>query len=142
MKDSETKRGGLSETQRTVLIVDDESSIRWSLGEAFSAAGYRVQEACDADETLTRLGKDGRAADVVLLDLKLPGAAGLGLLNTVKERLDRPVILMTAHATRELTQEALEAGASRVILKPFDLDELVRLVAELINPSPSAEVQR
>ncbi len=111
-----------------VLIVDDEPLIRWSLAESLQARGYDVIEADSARAALERL-TEREDIGVVLLDLKLPDSKDLSLLRWVRQcyRHSR-VILMTAHGTTEVLQEALGAGAFRAVSKPFDLDQIVEIV--------------
>lgn len=113
----------------SVLIVDDEALIRWSLSESLEAAGFTVREAGSAAEAISEL--DGRNPDLqaVLLDLKLPDSDDLRLLEAIlSSRPGVRVILMTAHGTPEVLDQALHLGAFRVLTKPFDLREVVEMV--------------
>jgi DNA-binding NtrC family response regulator len=117
----------------TVLVVDDEALIRWSVAESLSAAGFGVLEAGSAREALERLDNGGGAIGVTLLDLKLPDSRDLGLLRRIL--LVAPacrVILMTAQATPEILEEALRAGAFRALAKPFDMNRIAGLVREAV----------
>ncbi len=119
-----------------VLVVDDEALIRWSLTESLSRAGYHVQEAQDRKGTLRIIeqGREHEGVCVVLLDIRLPDSHDLGLLRTIHQVAPEcRVIVMTAYGTPELTQEALKCGAFRVVNKPFDLDDMVGLVAEALQ---------
>ncbi|HXW04139.1 MAG TPA: response regulator [Vicinamibacterales bacterium] len=113
----------------TILIVDDEALIRWSVCETLESAGYRVHEAGCAREALALA--DGRAdVRVILLDLKLPDSSDLGLLRQLLQVAPASrIILMTAHGTPEILDQALKTGAFAVLTKPFDLQEMVSLVA-------------
>ena len=113
-----------------ILVVDDESLIRWSLTESLEAEGFTVLEAGSAREALACLDQHSDIA-VVLLDLKLPDSTDLTLLHHL--RLLAPasrVILMTAHGTAEILEEALRAGAFRAVGKPFDMEDMVAIVRE------------
>ena len=117
-----------------VLIVDDEPLIRWSVAESLEAAGYRVVEAGSAAEALrffpVRNGESPNGAvEAVVLDLKLPDSRDLGLLRQIL-RLSPGcrVILMTAHGTPEILEEALKSGAAGVLTKPFDMKQVVDMV--------------
>jgi two-component system KDP operon response regulator KdpE len=113
----------------TVLVVDDEALIRWSLAESLEAAGFTVLEAGSAREALAQLGANG--LDVVLLDLKLPDSSDLGLLRRIRESAPGcRVILMTAHGTPEVMEEARRAGAFTALNKPFDMARMVGLVRD------------
>lgn len=126
------RTGKYSSSMTSILIVDDEPLIRWSVGESLAARGYNIVEAASALEARTRLA-DRHDISVVLLDLKLPDSADLTLLRTVLRQPDAPrVILMTAHGSVEILQEAVQAGAFRAISKPFDLDEMADIVREAV----------
>jgi DNA-binding NtrC family response regulator len=114
-----------------VLIVDDEALIRWSVAESLEAAGHRVLEAGSAREALDWVEDSAAAINTVVLDLKLPDSSDLGLLRRVHElRPSCRIILMTAHGTPEVLEEALQSGASDVLNKPFDMSRIVAAVTD------------
>lgn len=114
-----------------VLIVDDETLIRWSVAESLEAAGFRVAEAGSAGEALRYFDHDPGDICVVVLDLKLPDSSDLGLLRRIREIAPKcRIILMTAHGTAEVLEEALQAGAFGVLGKPFDMSRVVTMVRE------------
>ena len=83
----------------TILVVDDEQLIRWSLAERLTDDGYTVVEAATAKEALSKFGSQ---VDLVLLDFKLPDSDGLRVLKTMKATdPDVPVILLTAFSMVE-----------------------------------------
>src|SRR5919197_2381509 len=115
----------------SVLVVDDEALIRWSLAEALSECGYRVVESGDAQATRNAVHGEPEGFDVILLDFRLPDSKDLGLLASIREFTPRTqVILMTAHGAPEIVAAALELGAFRVVAKPFELHDMTNLVAE------------
>jgi DNA-binding response OmpR family regulator len=112
-----------------VLVVDDERLIRWSLSEGLSDSGYVVRLAASGAEARAALSAFGKEPVVVLLDLRLPDVADLSLLSEIRAaRPDVPVIMMTAHGSPEDSRRALELGAVQFVGKPFDVNEVVRLV--------------
>ena len=111
----------------SVLIVDDEPLIRWSVGESLSDLGFAVQTADDAASAL-RTVTTSRPFEVVVLDLRLPDMHDLSLLGTLRQLLPAArLILMTAYGSGNVMAEACAIGAD-VLCKPFDFDELHRLV--------------
>lgn len=132
------ERGNFSATPgkvrtRRVLIVDDELLIRWSLSEGLSKAGFDVVEAEDARGALARFESGPSEIDAVILDLRLPDSADLGVLRRIRELApDVPVIMMTAYGTAETTEDALGLGAWHVISKPFDVHRVVKLIEDAV----------
>jgi DNA-binding NtrC family response regulator len=119
---------------RRVLVVDDELLIRWSLSEGLGKAGFDVVEAEDARGALACFEPGARGVHAVILDLRLPDSADLGVLRRIRELAPAvPVILMTAYGTAETTEDALELGAWHVVSKPFDVHRVVALVEEAVG---------
>jgi DNA-binding NtrC family response regulator len=124
-------------TPRRILVVDDEPLIRWSIAETLGDCGYEVVEAHDAASALQMLSCPGAVPDVVLLDLRLPDSSDLGLLAAVIERSPSTrVIIMTAHGSSELSDQARRRGAFGVLDKPFEMNALPAMMARaLADPS-------
>jgi DNA-binding NtrC family response regulator len=111
----------------SILIVDDEESVRDSLFNWFIEDGYRVQIAEDAKKALTILESDD--IDIILADIKMPGMDGLEMLRRIKSlRKEAIVIMMTAFATVDTAVQALKDGAFDYVTKPFDPDDLSHLI--------------
>ncbi len=111
----------------SVLIVDDEPLMRLSMVDALEEVGCEVTAAATGTEGMTLLGT--RQFDVVITDLRLPGADGLAILKTCKERSPgTEVILITAHASVDTAVGAIKLGAYDYITKPFHMDELLVIV--------------
>lgn len=111
----------------SILIVDDEESVRSSLYNWFIEDDYRVDCAEDAKKALSILESD--SFDIVLADIKMPGMDGLEMLKRIKSfRKDAIVIVMTAFATVDTAVQALKDGAFDYITKPFDPDDLSHLI--------------
>ncbi|MGO9315635.1 MAG: sigma-54-dependent transcriptional regulator [Syntrophobacteraceae bacterium] len=117
--------------QVSMLIVDDERSVRESLMHWFLPEGYRVETAAEAMEALDKM-KDS-SFDVVLLDIKMPGMDGIELQQRLKEiDSQMAVIIMTAYATVDTAIQALKQGAYDYITKPVDPDDLSRLIRNAV----------
>ena len=115
----------------TVLVVDDEPLVRWSLAERLSADGFEVVEAGTAQEALERT-REG--VDLILLDYRLPDSDGLRVLKQVKEIApDTLVIMLTAHSSIETAVEAIKQGAYHYASKPFNLDEVMLVVEKALE---------
>ncbi|MGH9481535.1 MAG: sigma-54-dependent transcriptional regulator [Terriglobales bacterium] len=112
----------------TILIVDDEPKMQRLLELQLSQSGYATLAAGDAEQAMKLLQE--QPVDLVVTDLRLPGMNGLEFLLAAKRaQAGLPVVVMTAHGTVETAVEAMKAGASDYVLKPFPLEEL-RLVIE------------
>jgi DNA-binding NtrC family response regulator len=115
----------------SVLVVDDEPLIRWSLSEGLSESGYPVRLAGNAAEARAALAALDSQPLVVILDLRLPDSVDLALLAEIRDRHPgAPVVMMSAHGTADDVKRAGELGACRFVEKPFDVTELVKLVGE------------
>jgi len=113
-----------------ILVVEDETLIRWSIAETLTQEGHTVMEATSAAAAVKAL-EDEDDIDVVLLDYRLPDSNDLGLLASVRRLQPRSaVVMMTAYGTPEVTEGALALGAYRVVGKPFDMRVLESLVVE------------
>ncbi len=111
----------------SILVVDDERSVRDSLYNWFIEDGYHVDCAEDAKKALSIL--EAESFDIVLADIKMPGMDGLEMLKRIKTiQKDAIVIMMTAFATVETAVQALKDGAFDYVTKPFDPDDLSHLI--------------
>src|SRR5664280_1881925 len=120
--------------QSKILLIEDNPGITAALKKELQAEGYQVITAARGDEGLARAKE--HPCDVVLTDLKMPGLSGLDLvaqLHAAKPKL--PIIMMTAFGTTETAIEATKLGAYDYLLKPFDMGELLDLVAKAVASS-------
>ena len=107
----------------SVLVVEDEAYVRESLRDMLDARGYEASTAPSVDHALQILART--PVDVVLTDLKMPGAGGLDLIQSVRKQFpDLPVVVLTGFGTISSAVECVRAGASDYILKPTDPDAL------------------
>jgi len=115
------------EKKISILVVDDEESVRDSLNLWFTEDGYRVACAEDAKKALSML--ESETYNIILADLKMPGMDGLEMLRRIKA-LDKDsiVIVMTAFASVDTAVKALKDGAYDYVTKPFDPDDLSHLI--------------
>jgi DNA-binding NtrC family response regulator len=112
-----------------VLVVDDEALIRWSLSESLADVGYEVTEAGDGASAVMQA--TGETFDAIVLDYRLPDSNDLHLLERILQlQPSAAVVMMTAFGTPEVTAGALKLGAYRVVAKPFDIHDMVNLVAQ------------
>ncbi len=110
----------------TILVVDDDAAVLFTLEEVLGEHGFEVISARSAEEARAKLG----AADVVVTDLSMPGEDGLSLLAHVRATdASLPVILVTAHGSERVAAQSIKRGAYDYLAKPFDVDELVATVS-------------
>src|SRR6516165_10421260 len=114
-------------TTLRVWLVDDDASIRWVLERALRNDGMAPRAFEAAEPALDALRRD--APDVLITDIRMPGASGLELLRRIRDaRPELPVIVMTAHSDLGSAVSAYEGGAFEYLPKPFDIDQAVALV--------------
>jgi CheY-like chemotaxis protein len=120
----------------TILVVDDEALIRWSLAERLRSEGCTVIEAEDGRRALECA--EGHV-DLALLDYRLPDTDGLTLFQRLKARYPQLLaMLLTAYATPETAQQAEDAGFFILVRKPFDLDDIALLVRGALQTAGQA----
>lgn len=116
----------------SILIVDDEQSVRNSLQKWFIAEGFKVSTAKNADEAMTTFR--GQSIDLVLLDIKMPGMNGIEFNRWIRsQNPDIIVIMMTAFASVDTAVEALKDGAYDYVAKPVDPDDLTHIVRNALE---------
>ncbi len=117
----------MADSKETVLVVDGEKGVRKPLCKKLESEGFNCVEASSADQALERIG--AKTADLVLVDIQMPGKSEKGLLPEIKERYQDVAVIMTADASAlDTAIESLKQGAYDYITKPFNLDEVVHIV--------------
>jgi len=116
----------------TILVVDDEHLIRWSLEQQLRREGYTVVLAETGAEALQKA--QAESPDLVLLDVRLPDADGLEILERLRvTNPEAPVIMITAHGGVESAVRAMKLGANDYVIKPFDMEELKLTVKKALE---------
>ncbi|HEX9053196.1 MAG TPA: response regulator, partial [Anaeromyxobacter sp.] len=116
----------------SILLVDDEASMREFLEILLQKQGHRVAAAADVAGALRRLDEGG--LDLVITDLRLGAESGVDVLRAVKERSPATeVVMVTAFATTENAIQAMKLGAYDYLLKPFKVEELKLVVAKALE---------
>ena len=114
----------------SVLLVDDEPGVLFTLSEVLSERGHRVLTARSGAEALSKLDD----ADAVLTDLSMPGMDGLELMGQIVQRdATLPVILLTAHGSERVAVAAMKQGAYHYLAKPFDIDEVAVVIERALE---------
>ena len=136
-----SQRAGL----RRVLLVEDDDEMRAMLAFVLSRHGFHVTEACDGSRALNHLveialsGNRERTPDLLLTEQRLPGFCGLTVVEAARiARLSLRAILMTSSCDAEARNRAALLGGTRVLEKPFEVDELVSLIRSVDEPRTPA----
>ncbi len=116
----------------TILVVDDEKSQRLILSGDLKSRGFKVYESDSVDNALNIVMKN--RVDIILSDLKMPGASGIDLVNKLKQiNPEISVVIMTAYASVETAVLALKQGAYDFITKPYNLDEIELVIKRIVE---------
>jgi DNA-binding NtrC family response regulator len=131
----------MNQAKQSILVVEDEAKLRRLVELHLADEGFQVQSASDAETALQLLNKE--SFDLLLSDFKLPGMNGLEFLQAAK-RVDAqmPVVIMTAYGSVESAVDAMKAGASDYVLKPFSLAELVLIIRKELDSHKLREENR
>jgi DNA-binding response OmpR family regulator len=128
----------------SILLAEDDEEMRKLLALMLRKEGYRVCECMDGLSLLDMLspyflpGQEHEDVDLIISDIRMPGVTGLEILMGANELDDfPPIILITAFGDKEIHVQAKRLGAAALFDKPFDLDELMKKVAEILS-SPSS----
>ena len=120
---------------QTILIVDDEPQIRRVMRTTLSSHGYSIIEAKSGEEALGLIRSEH--ADLIVLDVNLPGISGLDTCREIRASSDVPIIMLTVRNSERDKVQALDAGADDYVVKPFGVEELMaRIRAALRRAGP------
>jgi DNA-binding response OmpR family regulator len=120
----------MQHTQPVVLVVEDDPVQSDLLCDILESDGYRVESAADGDAALARM--DAGDIDLILLDIGLPGVDGVAIcqdIRTPERPIRPPIIMLSALPDGTLPETVTAAGADEYIAKPFDIDELLTVIA-------------
>ncbi len=118
---------------KRILIVDDEQSMRDTLQIMLERKGFESDSAENGLKALELIGKERGGFDLIITDLKMPELDGIELIEQVNKKYEIPIIIMTAHATKDQAITALNLGAAYFIEKPFKNDELLNYIKRSIK---------
>jgi len=126
---------------RNILVIDDQEPHRDLMREVLTASGYTVETAASGEEALERLERDGFS--LVLTDQRMQGMSGLDLMRRVRaQKPELPVVIVTAHGTVDTAVNAMKAGATDYIQKPFTPEELLIVVRRVLERQDLVEEVR
>ncbi len=120
---------------KTILIVDDSSSLRQVVSMALKGAGYDTIEACDGQDALNKL--TGGKVHLIISDVNMPNMDGITFVKEVKKNPSykfTPVIMLTTESQEGKKSEGQAAGAKAWVVKPFQPQQMLAAVAKLIMP--------
>ena len=119
---------------KTIFVVDDSRTIRQQLEFTLNKAGYTTKFAENGQDALDRLKREG-AVDLIILDMNMPVMGGLEMLKNMQTEAWRtiPVLVLTTQGDAERIAEARKIGAKAWMVKPFQVDVLLRAVAKLMS---------
>lgn len=120
---------------KTIMIVDDSTSLRQVVGIALKGAGYDVLEARDGQDALAKL--DGRKLHLIISDVNMPNMDGIAFLKAAKQLPAykfTPIIMLTTEAGDAKKQEGQAAGAKAWVVKPFQPAQMLTAVSKLVLP--------
>jgi len=120
---------------KTVMVVDDSSSVRQVVSIALKGAGYEVIEASDGKDALAKL--TGQKVHLMISDVNMPNMDGISFVKEVKKLANykfTPIIMLTTESQEGKKQEGQAAGAKAWVVKPFQPAQMLAAVAKLILP--------
>jgi two-component system, response regulator PdtaR len=115
-----------SMAQRSILVADDDASIRSLLKQLLSDEGYSVAEAATGSEVVENV--KAQSPDLVIMDVRMPELDGIEAARRILAERQLPIVMVTAFAEREMIQQASDAGAFGYLLKPFRQDDVLAAI--------------
>ena len=119
---------------KTALVVDDSTSIRQMVAFTLKQAGFDVIEGMHGEDALTNV--NGKSVDLVITDLNMPVMDGMTLIRNLREKPQfkfTPILMLTTESQETRKQEGKAAGATGWIVKPFEPDKLLQVVAKVVR---------
>jgi len=118
---------------KTILIVDDSTSLRQVISIALKGAGYVVIEGSDGQDGLSKLS--GQKINLIISDVNMPNMDGLTMVTKIKEKPEykfTPIIMLTTESSNEMKSRGKAAGVKAWMVKPFKPDQMLDAVSKLI----------
>ena len=120
--------------KKRILVVEDEQHLAIGIKFNLEAEGYQVLTAEDGPTALKMITKEGMAVDLVILDLMMPGMSGYTLCETLRDSgYQMPILILSARTLAEDKTRGFDVGANQYLTKPFELDELLSRVKNLLS---------
>jgi len=117
---------------RSLLVIDDEKLVRWSIQQSMEKEDFKVVSSADGNDAIEKIQKE--RFDVIITDLVMPGMNGLEVARRAREiHPETKIIMMTAHGSLLDRQEAQKVGVTNFINKPFQVNEVKAIVSRLIS---------
>ena len=117
---------------KTIIVVDDSAVLRTTIENALESAGYEVLATADGSTALFKTLKEGKVPDAILLDMFFPEESGLDILRSLKAKYPKvKVLVITGMNKQSLNKEIIENGASDILYKPFDMEDLTLALRKL-----------
>ncbi len=121
-----------SPVHKSILVVDDEKLIRWSIQQSMGKQNVRVVSAATGTEAMARLREE--RFDIVITDFFMPGFNGIEVARRARElQPESKIVMITAHETILDREEADQAGVSSIIKKPFMISEVRNIISDLLS---------
>ncbi len=119
---------------KTIMIVDDSSSVRTVVKTALCSAGYDVIEACDGVDALSKL--NGKKVHLIVSDVNMPNMDGITFVKEIKKNPSyrfTPICMLTTEAEQSKIQEGKDAGAKAWLVKPFQPPKLLDVISKIVG---------